>query len=136
MENILQYIQPGLLILIPVLYIIGMFLKKSAAPDKFIPLILLAVGIFAAMLWVIGGGAPIGTAAEIATAIFTALVQGILIAGAAVFANQIYKQVGKDTTIIDSIGSVISDGADQAEAEAAKATNATPGAARPPDQTT
>lgn len=95
MENIQDFIKPELLILIPVLYLIGVAVKKSKIADKFIPLILGGVSIALCAVWVFAN-TQIGTGAEIATAIFTAITQGILIAGASVYVNQLVKQTGKE----------------------------------------
>lgn len=90
-----EYIKPELLILIPVLYFIGVAIKKSDTADKFIPWILGAISVVLSALWIIANS-PIDTGAEIATAIFTALTQGVLIAGASVYVNQLVKQTGKE----------------------------------------
>lgn len=93
--NFQDYIKSELLILIPVLYLIGGAIKKSKLSDKFIPWVLGAVSVVLCGVWVFAN-CPIGTGAEIATAIFTAIVQGVLIAGASVYVNQLVKQTGKD----------------------------------------
>jgi hypothetical protein len=90
-----QFIKPELLILIPVLYFIGMAIKKSALKDKFIPLILGAISIFLSGIYVIANCELNGTQA-IATALFTAITQGVLVAGASVYVNQIIKQSQKE----------------------------------------
>lgn len=91
MEN---YIAPELLILVPVLYIIGVAFKKTEKiKDKFIPLILGGVGIVLSCLWVIGTN---GFTVE---ALFTAITQGVLVAGASVYGNQIIKQMFGDKGI-------------------------------------
>lgn len=87
-----DYIQPELLILVPVLYLIGESLKKSKIiPSKYIPIYLGVIGILLSLLYMISeyGEASIKMA-------FSAITQGILCAGASVYANQIYKQIGKD----------------------------------------
>lgn len=90
-----EYIKPELLILIPVLYLIGTALKNSVLKDKYIPLVLGCVSVVLCGIWVFANS-PITTGAEIATAIFTALTQGVLLAGASVYVNQLFKQNGKD----------------------------------------
>lgn len=95
MDNLQEYIKPELLILIPVLYIIGAAVKKSNIADKFIPWILGGVSVVLCALWIAATGS-FATAADIATAIFTAITQGVLIAGASVYVNQLVKQTGKD----------------------------------------
>ncbi len=89
-----QYIKPELLVLIVVLYVIGLVLKNTQVKNKWIPLILLGAGIVLAVVWVVSTE-PITGAQEAAGAVFTALVQGVLCAGAAVFSNQLVKQAGK-----------------------------------------
>lgn len=95
MSNLQDFIKPELLILIPVLYLIGMAVKKSDIADKFIPWILGGVSVVLAAIWIFAN-CPIATAADIATAAFTAITQGVLIAGASVYVNQLVKQTGKE----------------------------------------
>lgn len=93
--NYQDYIKTDLLILIPVLYFIGIGLKKSKLPDKWIPA---ALGIFAVVLsavWVIAT-VEISGIQETASAIFTAVTQGVLVAGASVYVNQLYVQAKKE----------------------------------------
>lgn len=90
-----EYIKPELLTLIPVLYLVGVAVKKSNISDKFIPWILGVVSVVLCGIWIFANS-PVTTGADIATAIFTALTQGVLIAGASVYANQLIKQTGKD----------------------------------------
>lgn len=74
-----NYILDQALILIPVIYILGLFLKKSRViKNKYIPLILLFFGIGLSLLLV-------GLNVQ-------GIIQGILVSGTAVFANQIIKQ--------------------------------------------
>lgn len=81
--DVLSYIINRALVLIPVLNILGMILKTlEKIPDKFIPLILLAAGI----LWSI---ALMGVSAD-------SVIQGVLVTGAAVYGNQVVKQLKKD----------------------------------------
>ncbi len=94
---IMDYIQPELLVLVPFLYILGMFAKEAACvPDNLIPALLGVAGVAVAVVWVLASTVPIGAAA-VALAIVTALVQGILCAGVAVYCNQIIKQKQKAT---------------------------------------
>lgn len=81
--EILTYITENAIILIPVLIIIGLILKKlEFIPDKYIPLILLPLGVVGAMA--LGGWT------------FESAIQGILVTGAAVYGNQIVKQLRKN----------------------------------------
>lgn len=80
--ELLNLITENALIFIPVIYIIGMMLKGlEKVQDKFIPLILLPIGVALAML-------SIGLCVE-------AFIQGVLVVGAAVYTNQLIKQIQK-----------------------------------------
>ncbi len=96
MEQILNYVKPELLVLAIALYFVGAGLKQAqAVKDKYIPAILGAIGIILAAVWVFAT-CPLGNAQEIALAVFTAIVQGILVAGLSTYVNQIIKQAKKD----------------------------------------
>lgn len=90
-----EFIKPELLILIPVLYLIGIAVKKSKLADKIIPFVLGAISVALCALWVMSTSEYQG-AQEVATAIFTAITQGVLIAGASVYVNQMYIQSNKE----------------------------------------
>ncbi len=78
----LNYIIENALILIPALVIIGQIIKNiEVIPDKFIPLALLVFGVGGAI-------AIIGVSVD-------AIIQGVLVTGAAVYGNQIVKQLKK-----------------------------------------
>ena len=95
MEQVMNYIKPELIVVAVALYFIGMWLKQAAfIKNKYIPLVLGIVGIFVCGIWVIGTEATT-TRQGIALAIFTAIVQGILVAGLSTYVNQIIKQIGK-----------------------------------------
>ena len=96
MDIIIDYINPELLVLVPFLYVLVMFLKSSrAVSDNLIPAILGGAGVATAVVWVLASTVPVGAAA-VALAIVTAVVQGILCAGAAVYTNQLVKQGAKE----------------------------------------
>ena len=82
MQDLANYIIEEELILIPVLYVIGTMLKNlEKISDKYIPLILLVVGIaFSIALC----GLSINS-----------VIQGILITGVTVYTNQLIKQISK-----------------------------------------
>ena len=78
--DLTTYVSAGSLILVPVVYIIGMILKGiEKIPDKYIPVILLVVGI----------GASLGVNGLNANSI----IQGVLVTGVAVYTNQLLKQI-------------------------------------------
>ena len=86
MEQILQYVKPELLILIPVLYFLGRGIRRTERVDeKYFPLVLGMIGIVFSSIWV-AGTSCLCTVQEVATALFTALVQGVLVAGLTVWA--------------------------------------------------
>lgn len=92
MEAIQNMIRPELLVLVPVLYFLGMGLKKSEAfQDKHIPLFLGLAGIILSLIYLVAA-APVHTGQEIATLIFGGITQGVLCAGCSVYVNQIIKQ--------------------------------------------
>lgn len=96
MEQIMNYVKPELVVVALVLYFIGTWLKKAdAIKDKYIPMILGVIGIVLCAIWVFAN-ASIGNSQEIALATFTAIVQGILVAGLSTYADQIMKQIGKE----------------------------------------
>lgn len=80
--DVLKYITENAYILIPVLLIIGQIVKNiKVIPDKWIPLILLPLGIVGAM--------------ALGEWNFESALQGILVTGVTVYGNQIYKQLNK-----------------------------------------
>jgi len=96
MEQIMNYVKPELIVVAVVLYFIGMGLKQSQmVKDKYIPLILGGIGIALCAVWVFAS-CPISTGQEIAMAVFTAIVQGILVAGLSTYVNQTMKQMSKE----------------------------------------
>lgn len=89
-----DYMKSELLILVPVLYFIGIGLKKSKLSNKWISVALGLIGILLSAIWVIGT-TDISGIKEGAMATFIAITQGILAAGTSVYVNQIYTQVRK-----------------------------------------
>ncbi|SFD42125.1 phage holin family protein [Clostridium uliginosum] len=80
--DFLNYITNNALILIPALYIIGLIIKNTEKiSDKYIPLVLLVIGIVGAML-LMGFNA-------------NAAIQGVLVTGVTVYTNQLLKQSKK-----------------------------------------
>ena len=93
--DIQHYVKPELLVLIPVMYVIGFILKKSKIKDKYIPLILGCTSVCITAIWVLANS-HITCFTECMAAIFCAITQGVLIAGADVYTNQVFKQSKKD----------------------------------------
>jgi phage host-nuclease inhibitor protein Gam len=80
---------------VPVLYIIGMLVRHSGINNTRIPLLLGVVGVVLATVWVLATSSGTGYQ-NVLLAVFTAIVQGVLCTGAAVYVNQLIKQNGKD----------------------------------------
>ena len=80
------YISAEMLILVPVLYCLGMFIKASEIKDKYIPVMLLTIAIICAIII-----ADNYTAAGI----INSFIQGVLTSGTAVFVNQLVVQSNK-----------------------------------------
>lgn len=93
--NYQDYIKTEFLVLIPVLYLIGIGLKKSKMPDKWIPITLGVLAVILSTAWVVATGDITGLQ-EGASALFTAVTQGVLAAGASVYVNQLYVQANKE----------------------------------------
>nr|DAJ98099.1 MAG TPA: holin [Caudoviricetes sp.] len=93
--NIQDYVKPELLILIPVMYLVGLAIKKSEVKDKFIPWILGAISIVLSAIYTLATS-DLSTTANILMAVFTAITQGVLVAGASVYVNQLIVQTKKD----------------------------------------
>ena len=80
--DFMDYILDNSLIFIPVIYILGTILKGlEYVQDKYIPIILLPIGIALSVF-------SMGLSAR-------SIIQGVLVVGAAVYANQVNKQLAK-----------------------------------------
>ena len=82
--DFLNYIMANKLVLIPVLFIIGYIIQNTnSIKNKYIPLILLVVGIILSVL--MGGDTVVNN-----------IVQGVLVTGATVMTHQFIKQSSKN----------------------------------------
>ena len=96
MDQIMNYVKPELIVVAVALYFIGMALKQAqSVKDKYIPLLLGGVSIVLCAIWVLASS-EIGNGQQVAMAVFTAITQGILVAGLSTYVDQIKKQVHKD----------------------------------------
>lgn len=78
--EISKYLAENMLALVPFLYVVGMILKGTELiKDKYIPLILLPVGVLFSLL-------VIGLSPD-------AVIQGVLATGVTVYGNQVVKQL-------------------------------------------
>ena len=79
--ELLEFVSENYLILVPVLWVIGTFLKKSPkVPDWTIPWIILVLGVVGSV------------ATAIDNPLTEAVIQGILVAGAAVLTHELIKE--------------------------------------------
>lgn len=82
---IVNYVVDKALILIPFLWVIGAIIKgidNKIINDKFIPVILLIIGIITSI-------AMLGFSVD-------SIIQGVLVTGVSVYGNQIIKQLKKE----------------------------------------
>lgn len=92
--DMMELIRPEMLVLIPVLYLIGVALKRAEVfENKYIPLGLGLLGALLGAAWLL-----VFRDAEynILQSLLMGAVQGILCAGCSVYANQLYKQLKEE----------------------------------------
>ncbi|HEX3025960.1 MAG TPA: phage holin family protein [Clostridia bacterium] len=96
-QSLQQYIKPELLVIIPVLNVLGSFIKRTKIPDWKIPFILGVVSILLSTLWVFSKS-PVTGLRDVLYALFVGVTQGILTSGTSVYLNQLVKQ-GKEGNV-------------------------------------
>lgn len=102
MEQIMNYIKPELFVMVFVLYFFRACLEKAQfVKDKYIPFALGITGILVCGVWVLGS-CPLGNFQEIAIALFTAIVQGVLAAGLSTYVDQLAKRRNKEDRIVET----------------------------------
>ena len=89
-----ELIKPELIVLIPVLYLIGAGLKKSAVQDRYIPWLLGVCGIVLSTVYLAATAGVTGWQGGLML-VFSGITQGVLAAGASVYVNQVVKQAKK-----------------------------------------
>lgn len=90
--DIMNYVKPELLVVAIVLYFVGMAIKKAKSiKNNYIPYILGGIGIILCGVWVVANS-PLGTVQEVLMAVFTSIVQGVLVSGLSTYVNQLIKQ--------------------------------------------
>lgn len=88
--DITQYVNAQFLILIPVIYLIGMFIKSANFyNNRFIPLTLGVTGIVLGILLALLNQVY----SDIQLNVFNGAMQGLFCAGMAVFGNEVYSQM-------------------------------------------
>lgn len=83
-EMLNQYTRAELLIITPVLYVIARVISTSEMDNNFIPWILMGISIVLAGLYTFATVSITGFP-QVLMALFTTLVQGILLSGTAIF---------------------------------------------------
>ena len=89
-----ELLKPELAVLVPVLYLVGVALKKSAVQDRHIPWLLGVCGIVLSTVYLAATAGVTGWQGGLLL-VFSGITQGILTAGASVYVNQVIKQMGK-----------------------------------------
>lgn len=87
--DLTEYIRTELFVLVPVLYALGLLLKKSPLADWLIPVLLCGTGVVLSFAFFAGSGETIGKT------LFASVTQGVLCASCSVFANNVIKQFKK-----------------------------------------
>ncbi len=96
MEQIISYVKPELMVVSFALYFLGKWMKNSKRiKDKDIPLSLGGIGIIICGMYVTAT-CDLDSMKNFFMALFTSIVQGIMVAGLSTYVNQIIKQIGKD----------------------------------------
>lgn len=92
-----EYIKSELLVLVPVLYIIAKYLDSSKVKKQSIPLILLAISVVLAGIYTF---ATVDTSNihKVLMAIFSTIVQGVLLSGSAIFSGILVLTMNKNKT--------------------------------------
>ena len=93
-EMLKELIKPELAVLIPVLYLVGAGLKKSAVQDRHIPWLLGVCGIVLSTVYLAATAGVTGWQGGLML-VFSGITQGVLAAGASVYVNQVVKQAKK-----------------------------------------
>ena len=85
--DITESIRAELFVLVPVLYALGLLLKRSPLKDWLIPFVLCGAGVALSFAFFAGSGESLGKTA------FASVTQGVLCASCSVFCKNLIKQV-------------------------------------------
>lgn len=88
--ELMELIHGELFVLVPVLYALGLALKKSPLKDWLIPYLLCGVGCVLSFAYLAGKGGE-----DLLTLLFSAVTQGVLCTACSVYANNLLKQAKK-----------------------------------------
>lgn len=81
-----QYVRSELLVVVPVLYILARILSSSKVANRKIPIILLLVSVTLAGIYTFAV-VPVNDFKTVLMAVFSSLIQGVLLSGSAVFSG-------------------------------------------------
>ncbi len=87
--DLTAYLRSELFVLVPVLYVVGMLLKRSPMRDWLIPFVLCGAGVGVCFVYFWGEGAGL------LQALYASMTQGVLCAACSVCANNLVKQFSK-----------------------------------------
>ena len=87
--DLTDYLRGELFALVPVLYVLGILLKRSPLRDWLIPFVLCGAGICACFVYFWGEGVGL------LQALYASVTQGVLCAACSVCANNFVKQFSK-----------------------------------------
>lgn len=91
-----EYIRSELLILVPVLYIITKNLDSSSINKRWIPIILMLISVVLAGIYTFAS-VDISSLRNILMALFSTVVQGVLLSGTTVFSGLLAQSMKKPT---------------------------------------
>lgn len=95
-EQLFEYLNPEVAILVPVLWVIGKAVKSSKKiKDKYIPIVVGVIGVCLCTLYQMTVHLPV-TPSGIVQTLFFGITQGVICGGLAVYSDQIAKQLGKE----------------------------------------
>lgn len=89
-----EYMKSELLILLPVLYVAARILHNTNMNEKKLPFVLLAISIVMCACYVFGTSQT-QTLQEILMALFTSIVQGVLLCGTSIYGGIIFQIMGQ-----------------------------------------
>lgn len=88
--ELMEFLRPELAVLVPVLYVLGVALKRSPLQDWLIPFLLCVAGCVLSFLYLASTG--VESPAEWLSLTFSAITQGVVCAACSVYAKNLIKQ--------------------------------------------
>ncbi len=88
--ELMEFLRPELAVLVPVLYVLGVILKKSPLQDWLIPFVLCVAGCVLSFVYLAAQGME--SPADWPALVFSAITQGVIGAACSVYAKNLIKQ--------------------------------------------